>query len=296
MITSNDIIDYAQLKCINKSIFKIYHLRPPDNLCGNSLTLLNNQEEFEELFFKAPSEVIAIIPESLESKSRKFNQTFILSPNPSLSFTLIVNRFFREPINYSIGEWVHIKNKGSIASEVRIGNFSSITGNVDIGSGTELGDSVSINGIVKIGENVSIGPGSRIGHKGFNYPTDENGIPNEFPHVGKVYIGNNVRIGANCTIARGSLSDTVICDNVKLDDQVHVAHNVKIGSNTLITACVEISGSVSIGKNVWISPNSTIIDHVTIGDDCKIGIGSVVTKNVCSNKSVAGNPARVLRI
>lgn len=297
MITSNDIILYSKLKCINESSFNVVNVRPPDNLCQQCITLLTKPEEFISLFIKAPDKVIAIIPEELETEAHKFKQTFILSNNPRLTFLKVINYYFsNEEIVYSISETAYINSTGKISSSVKIGNYSIITGNVDIGNSTILENHICINGSVQIGENVSIGSGTIIGHKGFNFTWDEEGIPHEFPHFGKVLIGDNVRIGANCTIARGSLNDTIICDNVKIDDQVHIAHNVKIESGSLIATCAEISGSVFIGKNVWISPNASIIDHVKIGDHAKIGIGAVVLKDVPANSTVIGNPARKIPI
>ena len=102
-------------------------------------------------------------------------------------------------------------------------------------------------------------------------------------------------LGALNTVARGTLEDTVIFDNVKTDDHVHIAHNVVIGANTMIAACAEISGSVRIGKGVWIGANASIINQIEIDDYALVGIGAIVTKSVASGKVVAGNPARVLR-
>lgn len=140
-----------------------------------------------------------------------------------------------------------------------------------------------------IGENVVIGT------KGFGYERDENGVPQQFPHIGRVIIGDNVEIGDNTIINRGTIGDTVIGDNVKIDGQVFIAHNCKIGDNTMIAACAQLSGHVEVGKNCWIAPNVSIIQKVKIGDNCCIGIGSVVLHDVPANTVVCGNPAKFLR-
>lgn len=134
-----------------------------------------------------------------------------------------------------------------------------------------------------LGNNCYIKSNAVIGQKGFSFIRDENGVPFPMPHKGKVIIGDNVEIGACTTVVRGVLSDTVIGNNVKIDDHVHIAHNVTIGDNTMIAACTEISGSVKIGKNVWIGPNCSILNHVEIGDGAFINISSTVVKDYKPN-------------
>ena len=160
-----------------------------------------------------------------------------------------------------------------------------------IGEGTVIEEGAVVRNAV-IGKNCYIKSNAVIGQKGFSFAKDANGVPFPMPHRGGVVIGDNVEIGACTTVVRGVMSDTIIGDNVKMDDHVHVAHNVTIGENTLITACTEISGSATIGKNVWIAPNSSILDHVTIGDGAFVCIASVVGKRVKPNTKVFGFPAR----
>jgi len=160
-----------------------------------------------------------------------------------------------------------------------------------VGEGTVIEEGAVIRNAV-IGKNCYIKSNAVIGQKGFNFIRDVNGVPFPMPHRGRVIIGDNVEIGACSTIARGVLSDTIIGDNVKIDDHVHIAHNVTIGENTMITACTEISGSATVGKNVWIAPNSSILNHVKVGDGAFLCIASVVGKNVKPNSKVFGYPAR----
>src|SRR5690606_24694729 len=104
-------------------------------------------------------------------------------------------------------------------------------------------------------------------------------------------IGNDVHIGHNTCIDRGSLSDTIIKGGVKIDNLVHIAHNVEIGENSLIIACSMIAGSVVIGANCWVAPSSAIRNAITIGKNTTIGIGSTVNKSIGENETVLGNPA-----
>jgi len=133
-----------------------------------------------------------------------------------------------------------------------------------------------------------------IGKKGFGFfPSKNKNI--RYPHIGTVIIGNNVEIGCNNTIDRGSLSNTIIDDNSFLDNQVHIAHNVKIGKNCIITAQVGFAGSTTIGNNVMIGGQAGVSGHLTIGNNVKIGGGSGVIKNIPDNTKVMGYPAKDIR-
>ncbi len=247
------------------------------------------------LFNSAPLEVVAIVPTEVEKTARDFKQLFIFSENPRLSYVKVLNKFFPEPFVPGIAKTAIINSDKEIHENVRIGEYTIISGSVQIGEGTEIRDHVVITGSVTIGKNVRIKSGTVIGQKGFNFVYDENNIPLEFRHFGRVIIGDNVEIGALNTIAQGTLNDTVISDFVKTDDQVHIAHNVKIGYGTLITACSEISGSVTIGSNTWLGPNCSIIDRIAIGDNVLVGLGAVVRKSLPDNVLVAGMSAKVIR-
>ena len=116
-----------------------------------------------------------------------------------------------------------------------------------------------------------------------------------YPHIGMVIIGDNVEIGCNNTIDRGSLSNTVIGDNTFLDNQVHIAHNVKIGKNCVITAQVGFAGSAKVGNHVSIGGQAGISGHLNIGNNVQIGGGSGVIKNIPDNTKVMGYPAKDVR-
>jgi len=133
-----------------------------------------------------------------------------------------------------------------------------------------------------------------LGKKGFGFFPDK--IKNiRYPHIGAVIIGDNVEIGCNNTIDRGSLSNTIIGDGTFIDNQVHIAHNVKIGKNCVITGQVGFAGSSSIGNRVVIGGQSGISGHLTVGDNVQIGGGSGVIKNISSNTKVMGYPAKNIR-
>jgi len=129
---------------------------------------------------------------------------------------------------------------------------------------------------------VRILPGAIIGFKGFSFGFHEDLTPEEIRHEGGVFLGDHVEIGAGCTVARATLKneDTILDDYVKLDSQVHVAHNCVVGAKSILTAGVVLCGSVTIGEACWLGVNCTILNGVTLGNRCIIGAGAVIRKNV----------------
>ena len=218
----------------------------------------------------------------------------VLSTNPRLDFVKVLNKFFKTKHESEIALNAEISGSAKIGRNVSIGSFSSIGEDVSIGAGTIIGNNVVLAKGTVIGESCRIKSGSIIGEKGFGFVRDGETI-HEFIHFGTVIIGNRVEIGALNTIVAGALCDTIIDDDVKTDDHVHIAHNVSIGKRTLITACAEVSGSVDIGNDVWIGPNTSLNNGITVGDGSFIGIASNVTKPLAKNSKVAGNPAKHLK-
>ena len=180
-----------------------------------------------------------------------------------------------------------------INSFVMIDNLVHVAHNVIIGNNCKIGSNVLIKNSM-VGNNTNILDGAIIGKKGFGFfPGKKKNI--RYPHIGSVIIGNEVEIGSNNTIDRGSLSNTIIGDGTFIDNQVHIAHNVKIGKNCIITAQVGFAGSSSIGNKVLIGGQAGISGHLKIGDNVQIGGGSGVIKNIPSNTKVMGYPAKNIR-
>lgn len=168
---------------------------------------------------------------------------------------------------------------------------------VSIGRGTEIGAHVSIEGKVSIGWNCRIGPGTRIGQPGFGYTWDDG--PewrgwHEKKHDWGVVIGDDVHIGANTCIDRGSWRNTVVARGARIDNLVHVAHNAIVGRYSVLVAGSEVSGSCELAEMVYVAPNAAIRERLRVGYRSIVGIGAVVTKDVPAGMVVAGVPARVL--
>jgi UDP-3-O-[3-hydroxymyristoyl] glucosamine N-acyltransferase len=191
------------------------------------------------------------------------------------------------------GNNVLIGKNVQIGKNTIIGSNTIIEQSVIIGKNCVIGSNVILKNTI-IGDRVIIQDGNKIGQKGFGF------IPNKnknlkFPHIGCVIIEDDVEIASGCTIDRGSIDDTFIGKNTYLDNQVHIAHNVKIGSNCMIAGQVGFAGSSTIGNNVSIGGQAGISGHLKIGNNVKIGGGSGVVKDIKDNKIVMGYPAIPLR-
>ena len=148
---------------------------------------------------------------------------------------------------------------------------------------------------VELGKNVRIGPNCSIGFDGFGFEQDEDGSYHRFPNIGKVIIGDDVEIGAGTCIDRGALGDTIIGEGTKIDNLVHVAHNVNIGRNCLIIALTCLGGGVIIEDGAYVGIGASIRNQIKIGEKAFIGMGATVVKDVDPGVTVIGNPARPMK-
>lgn len=232
--------------------------------------------------------------EFLKYNEKLLSNNFIIVDNPRRFFMELLNKYFDEKPLFNV-----ISNSSLIHESVKFNKEKvNIGNNVVIEEGCEIGENVIVNSNTcilkntKIGNNVKIGCNNTIGGVGFGFEKDENGNYNQIPHIGNVVIENNVEIGNNTCIDRAVLGSTLIGENVKIDNLVHIAHGVQIGCNSLIIAKAMIAGSAVIGKNVWVAPSSSIMQKISIGDDVVIGMGAVVIKDVEKGAVVAGVPAK----
>ena len=198
-----------------------------------------------------------------------------------------IDKTFIKGNNIEIKNFVTIKNNVKIADKCIIGENCVIGPNVIIGKNTHILPNTTISNSI-IGETCLIQSGVVIGDRGFGFTSNEK---IEIRHIGNVILGDNVQIGSNTTIDRATLDSTIIEDNVRIDNLVQVAHNVLIGSNTIIAAQCGIAGSAKIGKNCKIGGQVGITGHIKIGDNVLIAAKSGVTKNISANSTIAGFPA-----
>lgn len=226
--------------------------------------------------------MIVIAPESIAFE----NYTTIVSSEPRLDFIKALSL-----LQDNVGFLDH-DAEPEIYASVQLGQHVVIEKDVVIGEGSVIGHHVVIRRGTQIGKYCHIQSGAVIGEDGYGFERDHQGVPLKMVHLGHVEIGDRVHIGANTTICRGTLGSTIIENDVKIDNLVHIAHNCHIKSRAMIIACAEISGGVVVEEDTWIAPNASVRQKLTIGTGSLVGLGAVVVKNVLANTVVLGNPAR----
>ena len=179
----------------------------------------------------------------------------------------------------SVANFVDISDGVTIEDDVVIGSGVAIGENSVIGCGSKIYPNVTIYDSVVIGSNCIIHSGTVIGSDGLGFAKHK-GEWLKIEHLGKVLIGDNVEIGSNTSIDRGSVGDTLVEDNVKIDNLVHLAHNVKIGSGTAIAANSAVAGSSSIGKNCTLAGCCAVVDNIEVADEVHITAKSLITKSI----------------
>ncbi len=179
----------------------------------------------------------------------------------------------------SIGANVYIAANVKLGPRVVVGPGCVLAEGVSVGADTRLVANVSVCKGVIIGERCLVHPGAVLGADGFGLAPDR-GQWIKVPQVGSVRIGNDVEIGANTTIDRGAIEDTVVGDGVKLDNQIQIAHNVQVGAHTVIAGCTGISGSTTIGQRCMIGGQVGIAGHLTICDDVVLTGRAFVSSNI----------------
>ena len=191
----------------------------------------------------------------------------------------------------SIGEYAVIGAGAKLGTGVTIGAHCVIGDNVSVGEGARLLPGVTIYAGATIGARTIVHSGARIGCDGFGYVFGD-GVHHKIPHVGRCIIGDDVEIGANTTIDRGSIDDTVVGNGTKIDNLVHIAHNVRIGEKCLVMAQVGIAGSVTIGDGAILAGQAGISGHLSIGAGARLAAQAGVFGDIPAGESWSGYPAR----
>jgi UDP-3-O-[3-hydroxymyristoyl] glucosamine N-acyltransferase len=221
-------------------------------------------------------------------------QVFYLD-NPRLVFVQIVKQMYNKKPKVGISSNAVISKSAKIGFDCYIGDYSVIGENCEIGDNTIIADRVSLVQNCSIGNGCIIQSGVTIGADGFAFERYQNGELERFPHIRGVKIGNNVEVCANSSIARGSLSDTMIGDGTKIDALVHIAHNVVTGKNCELTAGTIIGGSTTLGDMCWTGLNSTLKDNIKVGNKALVAAGAAVIHDVQDEDIVAGVPAKSIK-
>ena len=271
---------------------------------SGDISFLANLKYEKEMRVSGASAII--VPEDIS----EVHGTVIRCSDPYYAFMQIVVELYgyREHEKVGVSERAGVATTAKIGINVDIHDFVVISGdcevgdntriysNCTIGPGTKMGKdciiypNVTIYDGCSIGDRVTIHSGTVIGQDGFGYATHD-GVHHKIPQIGGVAIEDDVEIGANCAIDRGTLGDTVIGRGSKLSNLIAIGHNTQIGPCSLLVAQVGIAGSVKVGKYCVFGGQVGVVGHINIGDFVKIGAQAGVTNNIPEGSAVAGSPA-----
>ncbi|TVR81208.1 MAG: UDP-3-O-(3-hydroxymyristoyl)glucosamine N-acyltransferase [Chitinophagaceae bacterium] len=279
-----------------------------ENATDSDLSFLANLK-YEHLLYKTKAGIVIIA----DNYSLKENipAVIIRCSNPYLSFGKILEHFSKSVIKQKKGISANAQiNKVELPKDCYIGDFTYISNTATISENVKIFPQVFIGENVKIGPNTIIYPGVKIydntiigadciihanaviGSDGFGFAPLANGSFHKIPQVGNVIIEDNVEVGANTVLDKGTLGATIIKKGSKLDNLIQIAHNVEIGENTVIAAQAGVSGSTKIGKNCMIGGQAGFVGHITIAPFTKINAQSGVSKTVKKEgKALTGSPA-----
>ena len=307
MTTLSELSDLVKGKIVGDPTMVITGVSEIKNGRESTITFLGNLKYKKYLPTTSASAVVVSEASLLDNKPG------IIHHNPQLAIAKILGEFTPK-LQYTSGvnENAYVDSKAKIGKNVTIGPFSVIEAGVIIGDDSNIGShtvidqktsigknckifsNIHIYHGTNIGDNAIIHSGTVIGSDGFGFVTDKD-INHKIPQNGYVIIGNNVEIGANCAIDRGTIGDTIIEDQCKLDNHVHLAHNVRLGKGCLLTAAVTIAGSVVVGEFCIFAGHVGVAPHVTIGARSVLAAKTGVSKSLTGGKVYAGMPAREIR-
>ena len=271
----------------------VKNLKPPELVDKDSLDWIGKQKQNKQQIAEetAAQTIICDSRVIFTEKIAAQNKVLICVNNPRLIIALVADKFFLKKPEPGVHPTSYLHPEAVVDSSVFIGANCSI-GKCTILEGTMIYPNVTIYDGVSIGKNVLIQAGAVIGTDGLGCERRDDGTLIKFTHLGGVEIGDDVEIGANCQIARGALSNTIIGRGCKINGLCFIAHNCVLDDNVWITGNTMLAGSVKVGKNATIFSSVIVREQRRIGQRATIGMGSVVTKDVPAGEAWLGSPAK----
>jgi len=313
MMKLKDIAEFLNGKTEGDTFKEISGVGKIETACETEITFISNP--LYAKFFKTTKACAVIVSNEFEINDVRNDVALVRVEDPYLSFLKLLEKFegTKAETQTGISESSFIGKDSELGENVYLGNYVSIGNNCRIGSNTKIFSNCSVenNSVIgdnciiypnvtlykdtTIGKNVIIHSGTVIGSDGFGFLKQEDGKYKKIPQTGRVVIEDDVEIGSNCSIDRATIGETQICNGVKLDNQIQIAHNVFIDENTVIASQVGIAGSTKIGKRCMIGGQSGIVGHITICDDVIIGAAVGVPKSIVKPGLYTGYRARPLK-
>jgi len=299
----------ATLGGAGKADLILRDVAPLETAGPEALTWLDNRKYIDQF---RTTRAGAVFVQPALAKGAPPAATLLLTEQPYRAYAVAAQAFYPEAPpapgiapsasvdpTARLGEGTAVEAHAVIGPRVEIGKRCLIGANSVIGAGSVLGDDVRIGANVSvshamIGARVRLYPGARIGQDGFGFALDPKGYI-KVPQLGRVIIGDDVEIGANTTVDRGAVRDTVIGAGTMIDNLVQIGHNVQIGRGCVLVAQVGISGSTRLGDYVMIGGQGGLIGHLTIGSGARIGAQAGIMRDVAPGETVMGSPAQPIK-
>ncbi len=298
-IRLSEVVDRFGGTLIGEQTISVIGIAPLSDATENHITFLSNPKFRTQA---TASKAVALILSEADHLAigDTYSGARIISSNPYVYFAKLAQYFFHinaDPVETGIHSSAWVSPQATIAPSAYIGPHASVEAGAIVGDGAWIGAGVAIAKRVvigaqsKINANVSIyndciigercviHSGAVIGADGFGF-ANEKGKWIKIPQTGRVVIGDDVEIGANTSIDRGALADTIIENGVILDNQIQIGHNCHIGENTAMAGCVGVAGSAKIGKNCTFGGAAMVLGHLTIADNVHISSGSMVSRSI----------------
>lgn len=271
----------------------VLNAAPIHNAGSESVTFCNEKTEKGLQMIRNSNAGVIICHADLQfAEDDYMERTLILVPRPRSEFIRIMKRFFREePVEFGISPTAVIERKAEIHPHVYIGPHCYI-GRCKIGEGTIIHGNNYIYSNTEIGKNVIIQAGTVIGAEGVGAKRNAEGEIEKFPQIGGVTIEDNVKIGSNTSIMRGTMGNTIIRQGTTIGHLCNIGHDAIIGSHCFITSQAVLGGAIQIGDYSQVSLSACIRPKIEIGSNVFVGMGAMVTVNVPDGKTVFGVPAK----
>lgn len=306
------------IQCIGNADFAIESVRGPDQAVEGCVVFCSQAKALSQALQGSASALVVSRKAAADTEAKRGSKIILVATNVERALAATVNRWFLgTPYRDTTFSGVHstavIHQSVDVPSSARIGPHAVVGANVKLSAnvyigantviedGCEIGEGTVIHPLVYVGHHTLIGARceihahSVVGKEGFGYAHDEKGNHYRIPHQGHVVLEDDVHIGANCNIDRATFGETRICTGTKMDNQVQIAHNCRVGRNGLLTCRFGMAGSSSVGDNFLTGGNTVLTGHIEVTDNVQIGGNSGVTKSITEPGQYAGFPLMPLQ-